>query len=187
MNKPRQSCTFRRQLRQQTKLGSKQLEECRGQALQTRPPHPSNTRAPHLRMKTAMTWTSQRPGRADSVRRNSSAAFATHRSDSSQTLEGHAPLKVCLTASHKSRGPASCSSHPQVAFHLDACAGSVLTPHDYITNVQKRLGNRVWVGGAQCRCCVSFVDPQLEHAETCSTAEATREHYACAFTPRSAA
>ena len=25
----------------------------------------------------------------------------------------------------------------------------------------------------------SFPDPQLEHAETCSTAEATREHYAC--------
>ena len=63
--------------------------------------------------------------------------------------------------------------------HLDACAESVLTPHDYITNVQKRLGSRVWVGGGQCRCCGSFLDPQLEHAETCSTAEATRGHYAC--------
>ena len=40
-------------------------------------------------------------------------------------------------------------------FHLDACAGSILTPHDCITNVQKRLGNRVWVGGGQCRCCGS--------------------------------
>ena len=58
--------------------------------------------------------------------------------------------------------------------HLDACAGSVLTPHDYITN-EKRLGNRLWVGGVQCRCCGS-----LEHAETCSwTAEATRGHHAC--------
>ena len=33
--KPRQSCVFRRQLRQQTKLGSKQLEDCRDQASQT--------------------------------------------------------------------------------------------------------------------------------------------------------
>ena len=31
----------------------------------------------------------------------------------------------------------------------------------------------------QCRCCGSFLDPQLEHAETCSNAEATREHFAC--------
>ena len=30
--------------------------------------------------------------------------------------------------------------------HLDACAGSVLTPHDFITNVQKRLSTRVEVG-----------------------------------------
>ena len=37
--------------------------------------------------------------------------------------------------------------HAQVShkwpYHLDACAGCVLTPHDYITNGQKRLGNRV--------------------------------------------
>ena len=64
-------------------------------------------------------------------------------------------------------------------YHLDACAGSGLSPRDCSTNVQKRLGNRLWVGGDQCRCCGSFLDPQLEHAETCSTAEATRAHYAC--------
>ena len=62
--------------------------------------------------------------------------------------------------------------HAQVShkwlYHLDACAGSFLTPHDYIANVQKRLGNRVWVGGGQCRCCGSFLD-----------AESTREYYAC--------
>ena len=40
---------------------------------------------------------------------------------------------------------------------------------------QQALG----VGGGQCRCCGSFLDPQLEHAETCSNTEATREHYAC--------
>ena len=39
--------------------------------------------------------------------------------------------------------------HAQVSrewlYHLDACAGSVLTPHDHITNVQKkRLGYWLW-------------------------------------------
>ena len=73
--------------------------------------------------------------------------------------------------------------HAQVShrwlFHLETFAGSVLAPHDYITNVQERLGNRLWEGDEQCRCCGSFLDPQLEHAETCSTAEATWGHYAC--------
>ena len=41
----------------------------------------------------------------------------------------------------------------------DLCAGSVLVPHDYITNVQKRLGNRAWTGFGQCRLCGSFLDP----------------------------
>ena len=45
--------------------------------------------------------------------------------------------------------------------------------------MQKRLGNRTWTGFGQCRLCGSFLDPQLEHGETCSTAEATRGHYAC--------
>ena len=40
----------------------------------------------------------------------------------------------------------------------------VLTPHDNITIVQKRLDNSVLVGGGQCRCCGSFLDPQLEHS-----------------------
>ena len=35
-------------------------------------------------------------------------------------------------------------------YHLDACAGSVLTPHDYNSNVQKRLGNRVWGAEREC-------------------------------------
>ena len=55
--------------------------------------------------------------------------------------------------------------HAQVSnkwlYHLDACAGSVLSPHDFITNVQESLGNRVWVGGGQCRCCASHLDPQV--------------------------
>ena len=71
------------------------------------------------------------------------------------------------------------SSLSQVALHLDTRSESVLTTHDNITNVQKRLGNRVWVGGRQCGCCGSFLDPHLGHADTCSTAEATRGHNAC--------
>ena len=61
-------------------------------------------------------------------------------------------------------------------YHMDACAGSVLAPHDHITNVQKRLGNRAWTGFGECRLCGSFLHPQLQHGETCSTAEATRGH-----------
>ena len=75
MSKERRSCMFRRQPRQQTKLGSKQLEDCRDQASQTRPSHPSNIAPPPPKMKTAMTWTSQRPGRAGSVRRSSKRSF----------------------------------------------------------------------------------------------------------------
>ena len=63
-------------------------------------------------------------------------------------------------------------------YHLDPCAGHILTPPDYITNVQKRLGNRAWTGYGECRLCGSFLEPRLEHGETCSTAEATRGHYA---------
>ena len=43
----------------------------------------------------------------------------------------------------------------------------------------KRLDNRLRVGGGQCLCCGSFLDRQLEHTATCSTAEATRVHFAC--------
>ena len=53
-------------------------------------------------------------------------------------------------------------------YHVDACAGSVLTPHDHITNVQKRLSNRTLTGFGQCRLCGSFLDPCLEHGEICS-------------------
>ena len=41
------------------------------------------------------------------------------------------------------------------------------------------LGNRAWTGFGQCRLCGSFLNPRLGHGETCSTAEATRGHYAC--------
>ena len=44
-------------------------------------------------------------------------------------------------------------------YHLDVCAGSVLTPHDNITNVQKRLGNKEWSGFDQCRLCGFLLGP----------------------------
>ena len=64
-------------------------------------------------------------------------------------------------------------------YHLDACAGSVLTPHDYITNVQKILGNRTWTGFGQCRLCGSLLDHQMEHCEICSAARSFPGHNAC--------
>jgi len=64
-------------------------------------------------------------------------------------------------------------------YHLDAREGSVLTAIDFIANVQKRLRCRSYVGAAPCRLCGAQLDAHLEHSETCSTAEATRGHYAC--------
>jgi hypothetical protein len=63
--------------------------------------------------------------------------------------------------------------------HLDAKAGSVLAAPDFVANVQKRIGRRIHTGLAPCRLCGGHLDPQLEHCETCSTAEAPRGHYAC--------
>ena len=73
--------------------------------------------------------------------------------------------------------------HPEVShkwlWHLDASDGAVLTQADYVANVQKRLGARILGGVMQCRLCGAPLDLQLEHAEVCATAEATRGHYAC--------
>ena len=74
MSKQRRSCMFRRQPRQQTKLGSKQLNL----ASRTPPSHPLNTQALPPKMRAAMTWTSRCPGRADSVRRSSKRSSHDH-------------------------------------------------------------------------------------------------------------
>ena len=37
----------------------------------------------------------------------------------------------------------------------------------------------MYSGDAPCRVCGAIMDAQLEHSETCCTAEATRGHYAC--------
>ena len=64
-------------------------------------------------------------------------------------------------------------------WHLDFHTGSVLSEADYIANVQRRLGARMYEGGGQCRICETVLDPFLEHCETCATAEATKGHCAC--------
>ena len=53
----RQSCTFRKQPKQQTKL-STQLQDCRNWRAPTQPFHPSNTQPPLRRIMTATTGTS---------------------------------------------------------------------------------------------------------------------------------
>ena len=124
-----------------------------------------------------MDFSAPRKGRLSAPQRQAQLSQLTDRTRLGRLKDTiHSSQRV-----HKNRGPVPCSSLPQVAFffYLDACVGRVLTPHDHITNVQKRLGNKLWEGDGQCRCCGSFLDPQLESAETCSTAEATRGHYAC--------
>ena len=54
----------------------------------------------------------------------------------------------------------------------------VLPLHDFVVDVQKRLGN--YTGECGCRLCGTFLDSQLEHEETYSNAEATRGDCACA-------
>ena len=63
-------------------------------------------------------------------------------------------------------------------YHLDTRAGTVPAPHDFVVNVQKRLGIRSYTGEGGCRLCGTFLDPRLEHGEICSILEATRGHYA---------
>ena len=155
---------FKRRPRQQTKRGSKRSMGTTGV---TNPNIPVRL----VKMMTAKMWMFLRPlGRADSVHRSSEQLSRLSDRTRLRRLKNTLIEDLCHT--HVSNN----------WLYLDACAGSVLTPHDYITNVQKRLGNRAWTGFGQCRLCGSFLDPQLEHGETCSTAEATRGHHACVRT-----
>ena len=72
-------------------------------------------------------------------------------------------------------------SHKWIS-HLDTKNGAVLAAADFVLNVQKRLGARSHACGLSCQLCGEQLDPQVEHLETCSTAEATRGHYACVQT-----
>ena len=63
-------------------------------------------------------------------------------------------------------------------WHLDANQGSVLSQSDYVHNVRRRLGARMYCGREACRLCGSPLDAELEHSDTCATGEATKGHYA---------
>ena len=69
-------------------------------------------------------------------------------------------------------------SHKWIS-HLDTRNGAVLAAADFVLNVQKRLGACMHASGLSCRLCGRHLDPQVEHSETCSVAEATKGHYAC--------
>ena len=63
--------------------------------------------------------------------------------------------------------------------HLDPINGAVLAAADFVINVQKRLDAASHASALFCRLCGTQLDPQVEHSETCSVAEATKGHYAC--------
>ena len=149
--KPRQSCTFRRRPRQRKKRGSKQLEGCRDPASKTRQSQPSNTPVPPLKTKTVRTWTSQRPGRADSVRRSSKRSF---------TLLPHA----CLP--HMALPPGRVCGK---------CLDTARLHHQREEETWKQGMDRI----REVLTVRLLLVPQLELGEICSTAEAARRHYGC--------
>ena len=126
--------------------------------------------------------TAARPlGRADPVHRSSKRSFhgyldrirlrrlkkTLHSKGAWQQVARN--MKTCATRMSPTSGSTTWT-HAQEVFSL---------PNDFVTNVQKRLGNGTWTGFGQCRLCGSFLDLQPEHGEICSTAEATRGHSAC--------
>ena len=64
---------------------------------------------------------------------------------------------------------------PQVALS----PGRVCGQCSDAARLHHQRAEKTWTGFGQCRLCGSFLGPQLEHGETCSTTEATRGHYAC--------
>ena len=76
------------------------------------------------------------------------------------------------------RRPVARARLPQVTLSVGRVCGQC--PH--ASRLHHQRADKTWqqsVGRGQCRSCGSFLDPQLEHGEPCSTAEATRGHYAC--------
>ena len=89
-------------------------------------------------MKTATTWTSQRPGRADSVRPSFSRLTDRtlfRRLKNTLFSEGAWQQVTGIEDLCHTQG-----SHKWLC-HLDACAGSVLTPHDFVSRPAATLTN----------------------------------------------
>ena len=158
----RQSCVSRRQPRQWKRHGSKQLEDCKGPGV-TNPTiasleHP--TSASQDEDSEDMEFSAPRKSQR-SAPQLQAQLFTVHRPDSTQAPEGHTLLQRSVTAGFEDR---------RLVPHR---TGGVLTPHDY--NLETGHGQ----DSGECPLCGLFLDPLLEHGETCSTAEATRGHSAC--------
>ena len=143
---PQPSCMFKRRPRQQTKRGNKRSTGTPGAALRTQQCRNSNIPFRLLKMMTAKIWIfPPRLGRADSVDRSSKRSFHGCLTGlATQAPEEHAPLQRSSATGYEDRRLVPHACVPQMLYHLDACAGSVLTPRDCITNVQKKIGNRLW-------------------------------------------
>ena len=133
--------------------------------------HPSSA----SQEKTVRTSTSQRPGRADSVRRSSKRSFQGKLLGlDSGASEEHTPLPRSLAASYEDRRLVPHARLPKVALSLGCVCGKCLDAARLHHQRPEKTWNSAWTGIGECRLCGSFLDPQLEHSETCSTAEATR-------------
>ena len=177
--KQRQSCTCRRRLKQQTRRGSKPMEVHRDPASQTGQYQSSNIPAPPLKMKTVRTWTSQRPRRLSAPQFQAQLSWLADRPrlrrlkstllSKGAWQQGTRLEDLCHThVSHKWLSSLGCVRGEC----LDATR-----PHHQ--RAEKTWKQSVWTGFGEWRSCGSFLDPQLEHGKTCSTAEATRGHHAC--------
>ena len=165
-----QSCLIKKQLRQEAKRGRKRSNASRSRAFQ----------APTIAAFELPTSSSQDDDSDDmdfSSPRKSRFNTPQLQAQLSR-LAGRTRLRRLKDTLH-SKGAREqvtriedlCHTHVshKWLYHLDACAGRVLTPQD----------SRSWTGPGECRSCGCFLNPHLEHADTCSTAEATRGHYAC--------
>ena len=137
--KPRQSCMFRRRSQAADKLGRKRMWpslEHPGSASQDDDGDDTDFSAPRKSRLGAPQLQAQLSRQTDRTRLRRLKNTLLSRGAWQQVTRIE---ELCHThLSHK------------WLYHLDACAGSVLTPNEYITNVQNRLGNRnsEWVVGS---------------------------------------
>ena len=138
---PRQSCMFRRRLRHRKMRGSEQLDGCRGPSHLE---HPSS--ASQDEDSEDMDFSAPRKSRLSAPQLQAQFSLLTDRTRR-RRLRSTLLSKGAWQQITRNEDLCHTNVSHEWLYHLDACAGSVLTLHDYITNVQKRLGNRVWVGG----------------------------------------
>ena len=139
MSKRQHSCSSRKPHRQRTSLGNTLSRGSKASESQARPLHPWDIPAPPLRVTTVMTWTSQpHKSRLSGPQLHVQPSRLTDRTRLrrlKETLLSRSAWQQVTRIEDLCRAQVS----HRWLFHLDACAGSVLTPHDYITNKQKDL------------------------------------------------